>query len=188
MVEELTAWALWALLFWTSALNTITSLKSAFFSQEGAYVRVRSGQNQCLWRHFGYTMSPENCSVFQLVEKVPVVCDWWAVRADLDSTECKAIVCQHKAEDSPLIVFQPETSSHLLDDYFRPSDFRYFFDFLSPILDAFFFTVSSDRPNFPATFAVELFGKSFLSKATSLLDHKPLISFFFAITWFLSPN
>jgi len=47
----------------------------------------------------------------------------------------------------------------------------YFFDFLSPILDAFFFTVSSDRPNLAATLAVGLLGKSFLSKTTSLLDH-----------------
>jgi len=69
----------------------------------------------------------------------------------------------------------------LLNDYVRPSDFMYFFDFISPILDAFFFTVSSDRPNFAATLAVELLGKSFLSKATSLFDHKLLTTFFFAI-------
>jgi hypothetical protein len=69
----------------------------------------------------------------------------------------------------------------LLDAQARPSDLRYFFDFLSPILEAFFFTVSDDRPNLAATFAVGLFGKSFLSRLTSPLDHKPLISFFFAI-------
>jgi hypothetical protein len=57
----------------------------------------------------------------------------------------------------------------------------YFFVFLSPILDAFFFTVPSDRPNLVATLAVGLLGKSFLSKATSLFDHKPLTTFFFAI-------
>jgi fructose-specific phosphotransferase system IIC component len=57
----------------------------------------------------------------------------------------------------------------------------YFFDFLSPILDAFFFTVPSDRPNLEATLVVGLLGKSFLSKVTSLFDHKPLTSFFFAI-------
>jgi hypothetical protein len=65
--------------------------------------------------------------------------------------------------------------------YDRPRDFRYFFVFLSPILDAFFFTVSSDRPSFAAILAVGLFGKSFLSRATSFFDHKPLISFFRAI-------
>jgi len=54
----------------------------------------------------------------------------------------------------------------------------YFFVFLSPILEAFFFTVSIDRPNLAATLAVGLFGKSFLSKLTSLFDHKPLTSFF----------
>jgi hypothetical protein len=64
----------------------------------------------------------------------------------------------------------------------------YFFDFLSPILEAFFFTVSRDRPNFAATLAVGLLGKSFLSKATSLFDHKPLTTFFFATAQFLSPN
>jgi hypothetical protein len=69
----------------------------------------------------------------------------------------------------------------LLDAQARPSDLRYFFDFLSPILEAFFFTVSDDRPNLAATFTVGLFGKSFLSRLTSPLDHKPLISFFFAI-------
>jgi hypothetical protein len=75
-----------------------------------------------------------------------------------------------------------------LSGYVRPSDLRYFFVFLSPILDAFFFTVSSDRPNFTATLAVGLPGKSFLSKATSPFDHKPLRSFFFAIVQILSPN
>ena len=63
----------------------------------------------------------------------------------------------------------------------RPSDFMYLFVFLSPILEAFFFTVSVERPKLAATLAVGLFGKSFLSKLTSLLDHKPLTSFFFAI-------
>jgi len=77
--------------------------------------------------------------------------------------------------------FEQEYRSHLISGYDRPSDFMYFFVFLSPILDAFFFTVSSDRPNLAATLAVGLFGKSFLSKATSLFDHKPLTSFFFAI-------
>ena len=57
----------------------------------------------------------------------------------------------------------------------------YFFVFLSLILEAFFFTVSVERPKLAATLAVGLFGKSFLSKLTSLLDHKPLTSFFFAI-------
>jgi hypothetical protein len=68
-----------------------------------------------------------------------------------------------------------------LRGYFRPRDFIYFFDFLSPILDAFSFTVPSDRPNLEATAAVGLLGKSFLSKETSLFDHKPLTSLFFAI-------
>jgi hypothetical protein len=68
-----------------------------------------------------------------------------------------------------------------LRGYLRPRDFIYFFDFFSPILDAFFFTVSSDRPKRVATLAVGLLGKSFLSKTTSLFDHKPLTSFFFAI-------
>ena len=72
--------------------------------------------------------------------------------------------------------------------YDRPRDLRYFFVFLSPILDAFFFTASSGRPNLAAILAVGLFGKSFLSNATSLFDHKPLTSFFFAIVQFLSPN
>ena len=72
--------------------------------------------------------------------------------------------------------------------YLRPSDFRYFFDFLSPILDAFFFTVSSDRPNRAVTLAVGLFGKSLLSKATSLFGHKPLATFFFVIAWLFSLN
>jgi len=71
--------------------------------------------------------------------------------------------------------------SQLLSGQARPRDLRYFFDFLSPILEAFFFTVSVERPNLVATFAVGLFGKSFLSKLTSLFDHKPLTSFFFAI-------
>jgi len=57
----------------------------------------------------------------------------------------------------------------------------YFFDFLSLILDAFFFTVSTDRPNLSATLAVGLFGKSLLSKATSLFDHNFFVTFFFAI-------
>ncbi len=80
-----------------------------------------------------------------------------------------------------LIEFQQEDCSHLLSGYDRPRDLRYFFVFLSPILDAFFFTVSSDRPNLAATLAVGLLGKSFLSKATSLFDHKTLTSFFFAM-------
>jgi hypothetical protein len=76
----------------------------------------------------------------------------------------------------------------LLNGYVRPSDFRYFFDFLSPILDAFFFTVSSERPNLAAILAVGLFGKSFLSKVISLIDHKRLTIFFFAIVQILSPS
>jgi len=80
-----------------------------------------------------------------------------------------------------LIGFHQEVCSHILSGYDRPRDLRYFFDFLSPILDAFFFTVSVDRPNLAATLVFGLFGKSFLSKLTSLFDHKPLTSFFFAI-------
>lgn len=80
-----------------------------------------------------------------------------------------------------MIRFQHSFCSHLLSGYDRPRDLRYFFVFLSPILDAFFFTVSVDRPNLTATLAVGLFGKSFLSKLASLFDHKPLTSFFFAI-------
>jgi hypothetical protein len=80
-----------------------------------------------------------------------------------------------------LIGFQREVYPHLLSGYDRPRDLRYFFVFLSPIRDAFFFTVSVDRPNLAATLAVGLFGKSFFSKLISLFDHKPLTSFFFAI-------
>jgi len=76
----------------------------------------------------------------------------------------------------------------LLNGYVRPSDFRYFFDFLSLILDAFFFTVSSEHPNLAAILAVGLFGKSFLSKVISLFDHKCLTIFFFAIVQILSPS
>lgn len=81
-------------------------------------------------------------------------------------------------EYSLLIEFHQEVCSHFLSGYDRPRDLRYFFVFLSPILDAFFFTVSSDRPNLAATLVVGLFGKSFLSKATSFFDHRPLTSFF----------
>jgi len=80
-----------------------------------------------------------------------------------------------------MIGFQQSFCSNFLSGYDRLRDLRYFFVFLSPILDAFFFTVSSDRFNLVATLAVGLFGKSFLSKATSLFDHKPLTSFFFTI-------
>jgi len=57
----------------------------------------------------------------------------------------------------------------------------YFFDLRSPILEAFFFTASVGRPSFAAILAVGLVGKSFLSRPNSLFDHKPLMSFFFAI-------
>jgi len=87
-----------------------------------------------------------------------------------------------------VIGFRKEVCSRFLSSYDRPRALRCFFVFLRPILDALLVTVPSDRPNLSATFAVELFGKSFLSKAISLFDHKPLISFFFAITWFLSLN
>jgi len=56
----------------------------------------------------------------------------------------------------------------------------YFFDLRSPILEAFFFTASVGRLSFEAIFAVGLLGKSFLSRLNSPLDHKPLMSFFFA--------
>lgn len=66
--------------------------------------------------------------------------------------------------------------------YALPSDLRYFLDFLSPILDAFFFTVSVGRPSLAAILAVGLFGKSLLSRLTSVFDHKPLTALFlFAI-------
>jgi hypothetical protein len=83
--------------------------------------------------------------------------------------------------DRLLIGFQREVYPHLLSGYDRPSDFRYLFDFFSPILEAFFFTASVGRPNCAATLAVGLLWNSFFSKLTSLFDHKPLTSFFFAI-------
>jgi len=86
-----------------------------------------------------------------------------------------------KAEYSPLIGFQREVYPHLLSGYDRPRDLRYFFVFLSPILEAFFFTDSTGRQSLAATLAVGLIGNSFFSKLISLFDHKPLTSFFFAI-------
>jgi fructose-specific phosphotransferase system IIC component len=59
----------------------------------------------------------------------------------------------------------------------------YFFDLRSPILEAFFFTASVGRLSFAAILAVGLLGKSFLSRLNSLFDHKPLMSFFFAIAY-----
>ncbi|MBL7188925.1 MAG: hypothetical protein ISS70_21575 [Phycisphaerae bacterium] len=40
-----------------SALKTIQLRKSAFSCQKAAYMRLKFGQNQGLWRHFGDTMS-----------------------------------------------------------------------------------------------------------------------------------
>ncbi len=62
----------------------------------------------------------------------------------------------------------------------------YFFDLRSPILEAFFFTASVGRPSLAAIWAVGLFGKSFLSRLTSLFDHKPLMSFFFFFVFFFA--
>jgi len=83
--------------------------------------------------------------------------------------------------ETAVIGFQQEVCSHFLSSYDRPRDLRYFLVFFSPILEAFFFTVSVDRPNRAATLAVGLPGKSFLSKPTSLFDHRPLTIFFFAM-------
>jgi len=41
--------------------------------------------------------------------------------------------------------------------------------------------LSTDRLNLAATLAAELHRKSFLSKATSLFNHKPLTSIFFPL-------
>ena len=60
----------------------------------------------------------------------------------------------------------------------------YFFDLRSPILDAFFFTASVGRLSLAAIFAVGLLENSFLSKLTSLFDHKPLTSFLFVFLFF----
>ena len=57
--------------------------------------------------------------------------------------------------------------------YARPRDLRYFLDFFSPILYAFLSTVLAGRPNLAATWAVGLFGKSFLSRLMSLLLNRP---------------
>lgn len=65
----------------------------------------------------------------------------------------------------------------------------YLFDLRSPILDAFFFTVSVDRPSFAAIAAVGLSAKSLLSKLSSLVAQSPFKAFFFfAILCFLSLN
>jgi hypothetical protein len=69
--------------------------------------------------------------------------------------------------------------SQLLNGQTRPSDLRYFFVFLSPILGVFFFTVSVDRPNLAATLAVGLLENSFLSKLASLFDHRHILYFSF---------
>ena len=70
-----------------------------------------------------------------------------------------------------------------LTTYDLPRVFMYFFDLRSPILEAFFFTASVGRLSFAAILAVGLLGKSFLSRLNSLFDHKPLMSFFFAIAY-----
>jgi len=79
--------------------------------------------------------------------------------------------------------------------YALPIDFRYLFDLRSPILDAFFLTVSVLRPNFLAILEVGLVGKSFFSRLISAFDQRPFGAFFlfttfffFAILCFLSLN
>jgi hypothetical protein len=71
--------------------------------------------------------------------------------------------------------------------YALPSDFIYFLDLRSPILDAFFFTASVGRLSLAAIEAVGLFGKSFLSWLMSAFVQSPFTDFFFfAILCFLS--
>lgn len=64
-------------------------------------------------------------------------------------------------------------------NYALPMDLRYLFDFLRPILEAFFLTASVFRPSFFATFEVALLGNSLLSRLMSLVLHCPLGPFLF---------
>jgi len=43
--------------------------KMSFFSQKVAYVRLKLGQNQGLWRHFSDTMSPWSWRCFSVPEE-----------------------------------------------------------------------------------------------------------------------
>jgi len=72
--------------------------------------------------------------------------------------------------------------------YARPRDFMCPFDLRSPILDAFFFTVSVDRPSLAAISAVAWFGNSLVRVLVSAFDHTPLTSFFFAMAQLLSSS
>jgi hypothetical protein len=51
-------------------LNTIETQKSAFFSQQVAYVQLKFGQNQGLWSQNGDTMSLGLGGVLQPLKKV----------------------------------------------------------------------------------------------------------------------
>jgi len=50
-------------------LKTIETQKSAFFSQQVAYVQLKFGQNQGLWSQNGDTMSPDLGGVFSVHEE-----------------------------------------------------------------------------------------------------------------------